>query len=132
MNQDREIYGEIEYRKYVEGRVTTRFRVAAERAAAIDEMLVQSADVSTAHGNAEPVIIWGEVNQEVYDKAIAERGAKPITDRVFPSAIAASRQLGYGCNAVAQELATARARGQDVAVLRGVPLRWAEDVPAID
>ena len=122
----------VEYRKVVDGRVTAKYRLTAERAVTFDQLLAEAGDTANCHGNSKSVMIWGEVDREAYAARMAKYGAKPITEIFFPSAWAASLHLGYGYNAVGQALSNARKLGQDVAWIGGVPVRYAEDVKGID
>jgi len=117
-----------EYEKRVNGRLTVTFHATPEAGDEIDTLLRRLCPASEAHGNCRAVLIWGEIDSEVYQKQIAERGAKPITENCFPSAKAASRHFGYHWDAVGQALGRAAERGEQVARVAGVPVVWADEV----
>ena len=122
----------VEYQKRENGKLLTRFVANGENVAAIDKFLGEICQASEVHGNSRAVAVWGTVDEEKYDRRINNNGAKPITDRTFPSAKLASFHFGYRWNAVGQALNRARERGENVAVVGGVPVMWADEVPGID
>jgi hypothetical protein len=123
---------EIEFQKRVNGRVVSRFKVSEEVSAVVEELLSKKGYEHEHHGNCRAVVIFGEINEEVYAQRVARHGAKPIEEHWFPSALAASRHFGYQHNAVVQALGHAKQRGEEVALVGGVPVRWANDLPGVD
>ncbi len=126
-----EIMKTVEYQKRIEHRLVGRFRILEADADSIDQQL-QEKHRDEPHGNSKGVIIWGTVDDCAYSKRIAEHGAKPITEGYFSSARAASMHFGYHWDAVGQALHRASLKGKDIAVIAGVPVRWADDVPGLD
>jgi hypothetical protein len=122
----------IEYQKRIDGRMAGKFFVAERDVKQLDQLLSSLDKGPAAHGNSKAVMVWGDVDDETLNHRIQKHKAKPITKAVFPSALAASRHLGYSYNAVGQALCDAKARGEDVATVGGVSFRWADDVPGLD
>ena len=117
----------ISYEKHVGAKRVKRFTATPVRAKRIDQMLGRLAEPVTQHGNARQVLIAGPINEETYRERIEKHGAKEITESIFASATAASEHFGYAYSAVAQELSKAKRRGEDIAVVGGVPVQWADE-----
>ena len=123
----------IEYQKRVEGTLAKRFYISSTDVEAIDHLLAEKNSCLTgAHGNSKPVVIWGEIDMSLYNKQIENKGAQPINGIMFSSAKAASRHLGYTWDAVTQALLRAKARGKTIAMVAGVPFRWADEIGGIE
>ena len=122
----------IEFHKLVNGRRAARFAVSQQTADAVELLLCKMGHARERHANGKPVMIDGNPNLEVYELRMAKHGAKPIEDWWFPSADAASRHFGYRYNEVAQALKRAKQRGEEFAVVAGVPVCWAGEVAGVD
>ena len=119
----------IEWRKYVDGRVVGRFIVTEAAVPEIEALLRDKGFEQTNHGNCKAVIIWGDVDEEAYAERVRDHGATPLGDKKsFHSAREASLFFACNPNTVSQALKLARERGEDVAVVVGVPLRWRNSV----
>ena len=119
----------IEYQKRIEGTLAGRFYLRPIDADDIDRVLTaRNCPSAMIHGNSRPVVIWGEVDTSIYDERVKNKGAQPITAKLFLSAKAASRHLGYAWDAVTQALLKAKARGEEIARVAGVPFRWADEI----
>jgi hypothetical protein len=123
---------EVEYRKSISGRTVARYLVSAKNAGEIDAVLTEKGWAHDAHGNAKPVMVWGNIDEEKYSTRVREHGAKPIVDHYFPSAKAASYHFGYNWDAVGQALGRAKRRHKDSVKVGGVPVKWANDICGIE
>jgi hypothetical protein len=123
----------IEYQKRVRGTLAGRFYVSSNDADSIDRLLSEKCSPhAPAHGNSRPVMVCGQVDENIYNERIKNHGAKPITDELFNSAKAASQHMGYGWDSVTQALLRAKRRGEEIAVVCGVPFRWVDAIGGVD
>jgi len=123
----------IEYTKRVNGEVVGRYHLLVCDVTDVD-LLLESRNVlaDKAHGNSRGVVIMGDIDEDTYNHRIVNHGAKPIVERQFCSAKAASRHLGYNWNAVGQAMSRAHDRGEKVAIVAGVPFRWIDEIGGVD
>jgi hypothetical protein len=123
-----QVEDQIEFHKLVNGRRVARFTVSEKISPDVEQLLRDKGFEHQHHANCRPVMIWGEINHELYNQRMANHGAKPIHEKWFPSARAASLHFGLNPTAVSIALSQAKERGEDVAVVAGVPVRWADEV----
>jgi hypothetical protein len=121
----------IEFHKMVNGRRQARVAVSEEAAACVEQLLREKGFKRQHHANCKPVIICGEPNLQVYERRIAEHGARPISEWWFASAVMASRHFGYRENEVAKALSRAAQRGDSNATVGGVPIAYADTAVGI-
>lgn len=113
-------------------KLLARYHAKEEQITKIDTFLREHCNATEGHGNGQAVLIWGRIDEDKYAIRIREHGAKAIAERVFPSASAASRHLGYLWDSVGQALRRAALRGEDAAVVAGVPFRWADSIGGLN
>jgi len=118
----------VEFHMIVNGRRAARFAVSAEAATEVERLLRTQGYERKYHGNCRAVMIWGDINHDVYGERIENHRAKEITNLWFPSARAASLHFGLNPDAVSLALHKSAKRGEQVAVVAGVPICWADEV----
>lgn len=117
----------IEYQKRVRGSVVDRFDISPSDADEIDRLLNAKRQIK-AHGNSKAVVVWGAVDDDIYNDRIDQHRARPITEMTFPSSKAASLHFGYSTDTVGYALRQAERRGESIAVVGGVPIRWVASI----
>ncbi|HLH56309.1 MAG TPA: hypothetical protein VKY92_22170 [Verrucomicrobiae bacterium] len=121
----------ITFEKRVAGRLVAKFVAGEQEAATLDLLLNQLCRTCDTSGRSRPVMVTEILDQSEYDERMRTGSAKPLTQRVFPSAMAASVHFGYHWNAVMQALRRAKATGRDFARVAGLLVAWLDEMPGL-